>query len=712
MAKKRKLTDLLSSAKNGYNWKYCSLGGVTCVNIASGEDIAHLGELDRKMWTVLSCPVSGLEMDERTLHLIDSDKDGKIRVDEVIEAAQWLCSVLKDPEVLLRGEECVSLDEFNMDTEEGRRLHDSAEQLIRMLGTGKDSVSKSELDELFEHYSADCDQEKTDTLAALAVKDAPYGADSDAAAEAVMAVRDKVADYYMRCKFINFHSDCEAALDVSAESVAAISTQNLATASDEIAKYPLSRPLASGVLPVNEGINPAWQAAWDKARTLTIAVDYPGKESITEAEWQAIIDKLSAYTAAKEALVKEATARLDDKVAAEHDVLRPVEKLLRLKRDYYRLLRNFVMTGDFYDRNKVAIFQAGKLFIDSRCCSLCLRVTDMAAHADMARLSGMFLIYCTCTSKVKNETMDIVAVLTDGDIDNLRVGKNAIFYDRHGQDWDATVTKIIDNPISVRQAFWSPYKKFWNWITEKLNKSAVEKENKSFEKLTAQADAAKLPTTATTAPKKEEEKSNKKQAFDIAKFAGIFAAIGMAVGYITGALTGLFQTFMKTPLSIVLLLVLIMLCVSGPSMFIAWSKLRKRNLGPILNANGWAINAKILVNAHFGSTLTETCDYPKMMFEDPYAEKRMPMWKRWLITVALVLAGCFVLLYFNGYFNRYENAKALHYDESSVIYRAIDKVFGTMKENLEEAAAGLNEVTASIPVNDSVNGEQLMVSGE
>lgn len=63
-----------------YDWQYCSLGGAIRVKIASGEDIAHLGELDQKLWTVLSCPVDGLEFDRQTLDLIDTEHDGKIMV--------------------------------------------------------------------------------------------------------------------------------------------------------------------------------------------------------------------------------------------------------------------------------------------------------------------------------------------------------------------------------------------------------------------------------------------------------------------------------------------------------------------------------------------------------------------------------------------------------------------------------------------------------
>ena len=78
----------------------------------------------------------------------------------------------------------------------------------------------------------------------------------------------------------------------------------------------------------------------------------------------------------------------------------------------------------------------------------------------------------------------------------------------------------------------------------------------------------------------------------------------------------------------ILLIVLgiLVICISGPSMFLAWQKLRKRNLGPVLNANGWAINSVILVNIVFGATLTSVAKYPKVRTKDPYAKKKTPLW--------------------------------------------------------------------------------------
>ena len=83
-----------------YNFTFANVGGSTRVKIQSGDDIRHLGELDQKMWTVLSCPCHGLEIDERSLNLMDADGDGQLHVTEVIKAAEWLSTVLKNLDTL------------------------------------------------------------------------------------------------------------------------------------------------------------------------------------------------------------------------------------------------------------------------------------------------------------------------------------------------------------------------------------------------------------------------------------------------------------------------------------------------------------------------------------------------------------------------------------------------------------------------------------
>ena len=223
------------------------------------------------------------------------------------------------------------------------------------------------------------------------------------------------------------------------------------------------------------------------------------------------------------------------------------------------------------------------------------------------------------------------------------VGRNGVFYDRQGRDWKASITKIIDHPISLRQAFWSPYKKLARMVAEQLQKIAASK---------ATAVEGKLAETAATAAKKIDVAPGRPAApvaaapatppppFDVGKFAGIFAAIGLAVGAIGTAaasvVTGLLSLkFWQVPLAVAGL----MLLVSGPSMAVAGFKLRSRNLGPLLDANGWAVNARARINIPFGTSLTHLAELPEgaeCSLTDPYAEKKQS-WKPYAIVAGLLI---------------------------------------------------------------------------
>ncbi|MBQ6243948.1 MAG: hypothetical protein IJK55_04450 [Bacteroidales bacterium] len=690
---------------NGYPWQYCSLGGVVRVNITSGEDIAHLGELDQKLWTVLSCPTKDLAIDERTLQLIDADGDGRVRVAEIVAAAQWLTSVIKDKDAILKGEGTLKLDGINAEGEAGQKLLKSAKQILANLGLDKDEITVDEASDSVAIFAktqfngdgvitqASADDEALKALIATVAEKAgsttdrsgepgvtaeqveafytaladyaawqaaaeadkanvfPYGDNTAAALAACEAVKDKVADYFMRCKLIRFDDAVAAAVDVSADKLGAISEKNLATQSEEIATYPLARPTKDAVLPF-DAINPAWQPAFATLKGLVLDVDFPKAEGITEEQWAGVLAKFGPYCAwlgdkkgeAVEALgLDEVKALLkadrkadllalvdaDKALEAEAASIDDVKKLMLYYRDFAKLLRNYVIFTDFYGRadGTRGIFEVGKLYIDERCCDLCIKVSDMGAHGDMPKLSGMFLLYCKCTSKTKAATMDVVAVMTDGRTSDLRPGKNGIFYDLDGGDWDAVITKVVENPLSVKEAFWAPYRKVARFISDKIDKSAADKDAAAMAKLQTSADAG--PAAA-------------KQPFDVGKFAGIAAAIGLALAGIGGALA-LIGTAIKgmTWWQWILVIAAVLLIISGPSCFIAWRKLRKRNLGPVLNANGWAINSRVLVNILFGKMLTSVAKYPKLKLDDPYA-KRTPWWRKclyWLIGLLVVAFG-------------------------------------------------------------------------
>lgn len=522
-----------------YKWSFANVGGVTRVRIQSAEDLRHLGELDKKMWTVLSCPVNGLEISADSLSLMDIDGDGKLRLKEVVGTADYLCSVLKDPKSLFEQKDAIALDNI-------------ADEAI--LAVAKKLAGKNKEIALADVQAA---------IDAVTIEEQPIP-EAPLEADVIAAYKEKSAEY---------------------------------TAYFEQEKL---QKIGLAVIP-EDAVKPGMT----EKKFLEM-----GK---TIAEWEAA--KAAAEGANAEAL------------AAGRAEYMPLRKLLLLHRDFYRLLRNFITLEDFYDLNEktIASFQAGTLIIDQRACHLCIRVNDLPKHDSQAPLSGMYLLYCNCVNQKSGKTAQIVAAMTQGEIKNLSVGKNAVFYDNDGLDYDATVFKIIENPISIRQAFWTPYRKFAKWIEDKVNKSAAEKDAKAFDNMTSSAEAKAADPAA----------AEKKPAFDIAKFAGIFAAIGMALGMIGTALASVAVGLGKLNWwQLIIVFVCILLVISGPSMIMAWLKLRRRNLAPVLNANGWAVNADAIISVPFGKTLTEQVSFPLVK-----VKKGLKGWQICLIVIACLIAA-------------------------------------------------------------------------
>lgn len=619
-----------------YKWNYCRLGGTTRVNIKTAEDIKHLNELDKKMWTVTSCPVTGLEIDSQSLKYIDTNADGVIHIDEVVAVSQWLSRVLNDLSPVLEGKDTLALSVLNQADEDGKKLFESAQKILKE--EGKEDAQEISLADSSASLAAFLKNKLEAALAAIdkgKTMEAPYGADTDAIEAAWKALDSKVGDYFMRARLSQFAAESTAALDVQVSQIEAISADNLTARMEQIAAYPLARIEAGQQeLPLDAAINPAWVAQWN---TVVKAFDAKTK-TLTPETWAAVGAAIQAYRDYLASVtVTEADIKLDEETAA----IQLVDKLLHLTRDYYQLLRNYITLTDFYDPEAKAIFQAGTLLIDQRTLDLCVRVNDAGAQAAQAPKSALYLLFCDCVSKSKGTNMKIIAAVTAGDVNDLFVGKNAIFYDRAGNDYDAKITAIVDNPISVRQAMWTPYKKMAKFIEDQINKFAADKEAGVMSDATAtiseKTEAAKAADTTNAAGAAEAGKQV--GSFDIAKYAGIFAAVGMAVGMIGTALVAVAKGFLGlTWWQMPLVILAIMLVISGPSMFIAWTKLRRRNLAPVLNANGWAVNAAAKINIPFGASLTQLVHLPagaNVSGKDPFAEKT-PLWRKCLYTLVVL----------------------------------------------------------------------------
>ncbi len=494
------------------------------------------------------------------------------------------------------------------------------------------------------------------------------GVSSLAAAEAYQAVKTKIADYFTRNSMAACDPRAAVPLSRPVEDYHSLAARDLSASATELAAFPLAAVAANRPLPLVEGINPAWAQAMQLFRSRVVVPLLGDKPELTAGEWGNLVEKFAALegwlaekpvTLAEKLGIERIRTILDggsrpiiedlisqDK-AMENEVgsIAAVGKLLRYCRDLHTLVNNFVSFRNFYTGSGKAVFQVGTLYLDGRSCELCVQVEDVAKHAVLANLSRVCMVYCECSRLGGKEKIFIAAAFTAGDSDQLMVGRNGVFYDRKGQDWNATIVRILEHPISIRQAFWAPYKRIGKMISEQIQKLAAAR---------SQAAEGKLVKSVVEPGQKPEAAKPAPTPFDVGKFAGIFAAIGLAVGAIGTAvasvLTGLLGLkWWQLPFALAGLL----LVVSGPAMLIAWFKLKQRNLGPILDANGWAVNARAKINIPFGTSLTGTARLPEgaeRSLIDPFAEKKR-YWPYYLVFALLVCCSVWAAWYF-GYSSR------------------------------------------------------------
>jgi hypothetical protein len=684
-----------------YTWKFFRAGGFDQVKLESGADLANLDLLDQKLWVALACPTRGLEFDSRTLDLVDTDKDGRVRVPEVIAAGKWATSLLKNPDDLIKGSPSLPLAAINDAAPEGKQILASAKQILANLGktdatvidledtadtakifaatnfngdgiipadaasddatkavmadimaclgiendrSGKPGIGQAKADQFFAEAQAHSDWWKQ----AEGDKNIlPLGEATAAASAAVKAVKIKVDDFFARCRLAAFDARAISALNRQESEYLALAAKDLTVNAAEIASFPLAQIAAGKALPLTDGVNPAWAGALATLQAAAVKPLLGDKNSITESDWAALNAKLAPFETwsagkvgatmqklglkrVREILAGDAKPRIDALIAKdkalepEANAIAAVEKLIRFNRDLYTLCVNFVSFKKLYSGEAPAIFQCGTLYLDQRSCSLCLTVEDAGRHATMACLAGAYIAYCDCVRKATGEKMSIAAIFSQGDDDNLMVGRNGIFYDRKSQDYDATITKILSNPISLRQSFWAPYKKLVRLVEEQVAKRAASAD--------ADVNANLAATSSVTAGTPA---APQKPMFD----PSVIALLSVAVGSLAAAFAGIAAFLGKFEAwQLPIVLAGIMLIVSGPSLILAYINLRKRNLGPILDANGWAVNAKAKINVPFGTSLTRIAKLPpgsKVDVSDRYAEKSS-LWPKVLVFVFVI----------------------------------------------------------------------------
>ncbi len=728
--------ELVDTATSDTALRFFKAGGFNQLCLEKAEDIRLVLDLDETLWVASSCPVKGLDIDERTLALIDSDTDGRIRPPEIKGAIRWLSEVMADYSSLVEGRDWIELGQLNEADERGAALKKSAQRILANLGrpesekialadaldrSGIFAQVKSNGDGVIPEEAAETEETKqvirdiiktiggvadlggaqgvtadkvnefykaaqefldwwvqgypADTVhqpgyvppvkesTELSLEDAiekgseaeaaveadadtqkpadpqlperdpaifPLGADTPAAYGAVEALRGKINEFFAQKRIAAFDSKAVTFLNFRESDLIEGGKRDQASLQEVMRELPLAHVSADADLPLEQGVNPVYADALLALKLRAVRPLLGDLDKLTPTTWSELQDKLQGYAnwinAKKGAAVEslgaarlgailsgpekaaiEALIQVDSALAGEIKAVEEVEKLLRYHRDLFRLLNNVISFPEFYDTDKQAIFQTGSLIIDGCELTMCVEVIDKVAHPVIAEKSGIYLVYLEAKRKDQPAPINVCAAVTSRSAGRISVGKNGVFYDRKGRDWDAKVTKVIVNPISLREAAWAPFRAIGDLITSQIEK-ITQSRQKAIEKEISSSLTAMDQNVAQQPPKETETKSSGGGM----GMGGMLAGGGVAIAALSSSFAYIAQQVRNLPdIYFVYTALLIIFFVVAPSVLLGFFKLRARDIGMILEASGWAINGRMRINLKLAHDLTHVGKFPK-----------------------------------------------------------------------------------------------------
>ena len=453
----------------------------------------------------------------------------------------------------------------------------------------------------------------------------PLGPATSAAFAALAGVRDKIDQYFAQCEAVRLDNRLVDRITGTVDNNQT-DFANVADLHALLQRAPLSRPTAERTLRFDEPINPCYADSIARLREQVVRPMLGNRDRLTHQQWQHTKQTFAAYERwlsnprgaelrplGPEKVRHYLDARTTDAVrdliaqskqtACVLDNLRALEKLILFQANILRLANNFISFPDLYDPERRAVFEMGTAIIDGRRFNFAVKVRDRAEHAKVAATSNIYIMYLELVRQDSEERPCVAVPVTAGGQGNLCVGKRGIFEDIEGQQWDARIVQIIENPIGLGGAIAAPYHRIAKMFVGKLDaptSSAEEQFDESAERaVSAVSTAGKPPATPA-------------EAAPSGMAAGsMLLGGGVAVAALLSAVAYVSKVVVENPLAILLGVAGAILVLMLPTTIRAFLKLRERDLSAILEGTGWAINARMRLTQRQALTFTARPPYPK-----------------------------------------------------------------------------------------------------
>ena len=273
-------------------------------------------------------------------------------------------------------------------------------------------------------------------------------------------------------------------------------------------------------------------------------------------------------------------------------------------------LNNFVSLPDLFNLKKVSRLQMGKLIMDGRHFTLTVKVKNPAEHKRIIKSSNICVIYVEISRLSQDKKLSgelIAAAVTGGTMRSFFIGKHGVFFDSDGQIYDAVIRDIVEQPVSIGEAFKAPFFLFADFLSKQTEKIFNSRNAEMQKNLTTELNKAAPPAaTAKPAAKPAAAPAAGSSLPMLLMGGGIgVAALGSSIAFIAKSLQNVSLTTVLAVLGGIIVI------FGGPSVINALIKIFRRDLSRFLESCGCAVNRPMRMTRKMGGIFTFNPPRPK-----------------------------------------------------------------------------------------------------
>ena len=327
------------------------------LKIQDAQDLEKIQILDETYWAATSVPINNLNCDSAFISYVDTDKNGRIRTNEVREAQTWLFRFLANRSHLSEGIEVLDLNDIDTSHPEGQKLRKVAELILTNLnspGAGKislgqvrdvqsimanttnngdgiippEAISNSDLTQFLTSVietvgsvldasgKAGISQERleiffheTETYLTWKAKGEipkgknttgvmPWGKETPQAYELMTSLEEKIEQYFTQCAMVGFDERARHKMQLRQKELEEIDFTDKSVMETRIKDAPLATPNPKGILELEATINPLYaKRLFDlNEKVLKRALGGPVKQ-LTQKQWEKVKNVFALYRA-------------------------------------------------------------------------------------------------------------------------------------------------------------------------------------------------------------------------------------------------------------------------------------------------------------------------------------------------------------------------------------------------------------------------------